>query len=118
MTSRFVEADELTTRRGMPQAAPKQVSTPVHPTHPQLNPDREEVEGEPRMTLSNPHRVFFTVAQLAERWQVTPCTVYTWIRNGHLKASKLGPGKNSPLRVSRYHAVSFEKAETNAQEQG
>lgn len=50
---------------------------------------------------------YLTVAQVAEQMQVTPPTVYGWIRKGHLSAAKL-PGGG--YRVQRQHLRSFVEA--------
>jgi excisionase family DNA binding protein len=38
-----------------------------------------------------PRRVFYTPAQIAEMFGVTRRTVYSWITNGHMPATKAGP---------------------------
>ena len=40
-----------------------------------------------------------TIPDVARRLQVNRQTVYTWIARGELEFLKLGPNRNSPVRV-------------------
>ena len=59
-------------------------------------------------------QTFFTVKQLSKRWQVTPLTVYKWIRDGTLKGTKLGCAKNAPVRVHRRDMLTLERGPARA----
>jgi excisionase family DNA binding protein len=76
-----------------------------HATHLAMTPaerrSRRTMKPEPKLP------VYLTVKQLAERYQVTPLAVYGWIRAGLLAATKLGPGKNSSVRVHRDDMLAF-----------
>ena len=48
----------------------------------------------------------FTIAGLADRWQVAPGTIYAMIRRGELKAFRAG---KSPLRIA---AIEVERHES------
>jgi excisionase family DNA binding protein len=53
-------------------------------------------------------QVYFTVNQLAERWQLNPFTVRNYIQEGKLTATKIGHGKNSPVRIHADDVAAFE----------
>ncbi|MDP1588083.1 MAG: helix-turn-helix domain-containing protein [Prosthecobacter sp.] len=42
--------------------------------------------------IDSPSPVFFTTAELATKWKVTPITLRRWRKAGKLKASFLGRG--------------------------
>ena len=48
---------------------------------------------------------FYTVEELAARWNVSTATIYQWIRKGQLKAVKLG----SLVRVREEIVLEFEQ---------
>ena len=54
---------------------------------------------------------YYTVAELADRWQVTVVAVRNWIAEGAFpNAYKVGPGKRSHLRVPVEDVVAFERS--------
>jgi excisionase family DNA binding protein len=44
-------------------------------------------------------RAYYSPKEAAEIFGVKTVTIYTWIRDGHLKAHKAGPLPKSPLRI-------------------
>jgi excisionase family DNA binding protein len=53
-------------------------------------------------------QLFFTIKQLAERWQLNPFTVRNYIQEGKLTATKIGHGKNAPVRIHADDVAAFE----------
>lgn len=54
---------------------------------------------------STPSPLFFAIAQVAERWQVSARTIRRLITRGDLKVCRIG----SQIRVSLEDLVTFEK---------
>ena len=56
----------------------------------------------------NKNQTFFTVNQLADRWQLKPVTIRDYIKDGKLTPTRLGRGKKPPIRVHVNDVENFE----------
>jgi excisionase family DNA binding protein len=52
-----------------------------------------------------PSRSFFTVEQLAARWQVSPRTIRRMVERGKLRAMRIGPQLRVPVDVVERYEV-------------
>lgn len=53
-------------------------------------------------------QAFFTVKQLAERWQLDPMTIRRYIREGKLTPLRLGDWPNARVRIPAEQVAAWE----------